>query len=253
MLAEFLDRVVELADQARQPYVMQVDQEPNHVYHLVHADGTVVRREAAPPTRDHRAFDLETLAAWVEAGSGSSVTWYCREGVVVLLDDDSRRDRLRLNLTRSQQVQQVVNLAQNKPWLKQKDFINLLRVSLHGCLSKAGALLSMARQVKFRQLAQAEQAIHLGKASLGKRIESELHGAEAFPEQVVLSVPLWENLPLPPQDVLCALDIDSATESFQIIPLPGEVEAALRAGEVSLRERLAELLPDGAPLYYGTP
>jgi hypothetical protein len=121
-----------------------------------------------------------------------------------------------------------------------------------------GNLLGLVRQLRFRQLAESQGVIQHGKSSLGKAIEAELEGAGSLPDQVVLDVPVFQNVPLPSQRVLCALDIDAATEKLALIPLPGCLELALQEVERQIALRLSEgLLSEGlaesqVPIYYGS-
>lgn len=257
MLVEFLNRVVELADERRTPQVLRPPQEPEHVYLLANPDGGVERRRAEAAPRKHLAGSLGALADMAQGmGDTCTAAWYNRHEVSVVLDDTDRRDVVSLPLTLSHPLRKLSSLEANRTlWWAQKDFINLLRIDLAGCLGAAGNLLAVVRQLKFRQLAQSAGDLQHGKASLGKAIEAELTGAGSLPEQVVLHVPVFLNLVLPTQPVLCALDIDPANEKLALIPLPGALEQALRGGESDIAEKLALHLADtdqkSVPVYYG--
>lgn len=257
MLVEFLDRVVALADERRRPQVLKPEQEPEHVYLLTTPNGGVQRHRAEPKPRRHLASSLGSLADVANTmRSSPACAWYSRKEVVLLLDDTDRRDSVSLALTLSYPLRALQGLETNRTlWFSQKDFINFLRIDLAGCLGAAGNLLAIVRQLKFRQLAQSAGDIQHGKASLGKAIEAELTGAGSLPEQVVLHVPVFLNLLLPTQPVLCALDIDPTNEKLALIPLPGTLEQALRGAESAIAEQLAVHLAEhdmeSVPVYYG--
>jgi hypothetical protein len=136
----------------------------------------------------------------------------------------------------------------------QKAFIKLLRIDLAGCLGPAGNLLDVVRQVKFKQHQSGEGVIQHGKASVGRAIQSELTGAGTIPEEATLDVPVFAG-PLARRRyrVDCAIEVDPATEKFQLIPFPGAVEAAICAAEKEVGVDLETAVASEAAIYYGTP
>ena len=245
MLAEFIKSIVGLADQAKRPTVFRAEAEPAHVYLLLGPDGSVDYRHAEAAPRNHIAADLETVARWalrsVKDGEGVSV-WYDRTGVTALLDDGTRRDKVTLPLQLSPQILTLQELEKSSARLKQKEFIKLLRVPLAGTLTRHPNLLKSVRSVEFRQAVNGNSDLQQGKSSIGRAIMSQLTGTENIPEEVTLSVPVFLSVVVNPFPIVCALDVDAACETFQLIPLPGEIEASIRSAESKLGAYLRDLL-----------
>lgn len=268
MLKELFDAVVLQTTKAMRPTVVHADAEPNHVYLLAHADGKVEQREALPEPRAHRAGDLSAIIEMVheltrrseESVSDTNlVVWYSREAVVLLLDDATRRDRLTLPLTLHPQLLALQQLEQSKQQFDQKGFVSLLRIQFAGCLGPAGNLIEIVRQVKFKQHQDGHGVVQHGKASIGRSIQSELTGAGTIPEQTTLDVPVFAG-PLAARRyaIECAIEVDPASERFQLIPFPGAVEAAICAAEAQLGADLRDATrrnteEDEAAVYYGMP
>lgn len=86
--------------------------------------------------------------------------------------------------------------------------------------------------------------------------DTEDRGADKKPRKVVIEVEL-KKLSADAVSatvrafVKCALEPNASTGTFQVAPLPGELEAALDAGFAVIGTRLAEALPEGVPVYYG--
>jgi hypothetical protein len=73
-----------------------------------------------------------------------------------------------------------------------------------------------------------------------------------LPEFVTLSVPVFAG-PLAGwrREVPAALEVDPETETFQLIPLPGAIEAAVCSAEARVGEYLAEGAGEGVGIFYG--
>jgi hypothetical protein len=257
MLKDALDRVVELARMSPMPTVVELAKEPPHRYGLAE-NGKLQIIDAAPLPRNHKLLSLEAVADWavrfLTAAEGPCVIWYSRKAVAVV-EDLYRRDRGTYELRLSHPLLKLMALERQGAGMTQKAMVKFLRVDMAGCLGAAGNFLEQVRKVVFRTCGESAGLVQHGKASLGKSIMAELQGAEAVPELVVFDVPCFDNLYLPSQQVAVAVDIDAATETFSLTPLPGTIELALRAGEERIACRVAELLGEhmggGVELSYG--
>lgn len=240
--------------------------EPGHIYYVANGEDGWERVEAEPQPRKHTTTSLETLVAIAkeqmasyqepqdpeEPARGPVVFWVSRNGVVCLLDDQTRRDRVDFSLHLSKQMELLGQLEGRQNWMSQTDFVRLLRISLAGTLVSP-ELLTAVRRVKFRQAVSGERVVEHGKSSLGRSIESELTGSGILPEEVRLCVRIWDELP-EMSTINCALEIDSATEKFFLVPLPGELELAIQRGEASVYARLEgylETMENPPRLYLG--
>lgn len=244
---------------------VKVDAEPAHVYWLRNAAGGGLQHiEADPAPRAHAALSLETICAFAKSNKNSAV-WYSRTGVVCLTDDTTRRDRVSLGLSYSAPLRRLQELEATGSVIQHKQLIFMLRTTFANCLAQAGTLLDILRSIRWKNSADGSSTIAHGKASIGKQIEQSIEGLDAIPEYVTLSVPIFHsNVIARLFSVRCALEPDPATQSFQLIPLPREIELAIAGAEDAIQEELLQGLTVGvaetsdpsqlaAPLYYGTP
>lgn len=230
----------------------------DHRLLLKQPDGTMGDLEVPPTPRHHRALDLSAItefALWSSEQSRRATIWYCRHGVLCVLDDSTRRDTVRLDLTFSPQLLCLQGLEQYRKPMDQRATILLLRTTFAKCLGRAGDLIEIIRGVKFTNNQAGAAVVGHGKSSVGRSIEQEITGTKALPEYVTLEVPVftaaWLQVKFP---VELALEPDPATQTFTLIPLPGEIENAIAAAEALISMRLHDGL-DGAevPVYYGVP
>lgn len=106
MIAEAIGRIEDLVKKANGLQIVHVPGEPAHLYWA--ALGNEMKRvHANPAPRNHKVHDIKSLADMVLRFAGkhaysegepnetlSVSIWYSREGIVALLDDDDRRDRI---------------------------------------------------------------------------------------------------------------------------------------------------------------
>lgn len=255
MLKELFDAIQEQQKAALRPEIIPIPGQVPHITHLAMPDGTMVAVYAEPPYRDHQAFDLATLCEWAKRTEADDpFVWYSRDGVVLFLEDGNRRDKVQLELHTSQQLEKLEKIEASRPAFDQKGLINLLRIDFRDCLQMCGNLVDVIRKVKFRQAQTGEAEIQHGKSSVGRALMSELTGQGSIPETITLPLPVFKgNFPCP-ATVDCALEIDSATEKFWLIPFPGEIERAYLSAEAAIALELGDRLADtGVPIFYGQP
>ena len=261
MLKELLEHIGSLAIQAELPKHIPSAPEPSHCYWLALPGGKLQRVEAEPPPRQHRAGDLTALvemvqrqARQIDGGDTGCVLWYSRSSVTLLLDDETRRDRLTLPLSLHPQLVKLQALEEKKPTFDQKGFVALLRIDLAGCLGPAGNLLDIVRKVQFKQRQDGNSTVAHGKASIGRSIESELTGAGIIPEECLLDVPVFHG-PLGKRRyrIACAIEVDAANERFQLVPYPGSIEFVICEAEQDVGEDLRAGVGEAAAVYYGVP
>ncbi len=254
MLKEFVDAIAAQAVEAKGGRFLKPAQEPAHVYYLVTPDGKVERVEGAPEPRRHAAGNLQAVIDLAKnlPEPGHAVVWYHRTGVVLVMDDSTRRDTVTLGLELSPQVLTLHAQEQRATAFKHADFLKLLRVNFADCLHRTGNLMESLKKVNFQAGKVVDSSVGHGKASVGRSLESQVTGTAAIPEQIDLDVPVFSTR----QErciVRCALEPDGATETFSLIPLPGQIEAGIRAAEERVGVILHADLKGVAPVYYGRP
>jgi hypothetical protein len=253
MLKELLDAVALQSVGAAAPQIKEAD--PTKDYVVRKPDGTVEFVGGRVPWRKHKAKDLETIAAFAERFAAASI-WYSRDQIVLLTNDAERFDRVSVEMIWSKQIKQLLDLDKAKPKHGQRDFLFMLRtVFTPNAFPTATGLIESLRQVKFEAGSKTEGNIQRGKVSVGKEITAAATFLAAIPEQVPLSVPLFENSFMSNSyDVLCALEIYEDEQRLQLFPLPGEVEKAFAAAETDLCSTMLALLgkESKVPVYYGS-
>lgn len=260
MLKELFEALSQQAVRAAGPLLTEVDR--TNAYAVRKEDGTVDIVRGEPDPRSHKAQDLKTIVAFAERFAGDdtlvqSAIWYSRERVVCLMDDNERSDGVTLDMIKSKQIIQLMDLEAKKPLLDQRAFIFMLRTVLTpSAFPHNPKLIDVLRVVNFEQGQKSEGNIQRGKTSIGKSATAAATFLDDVPEQVTVSVPLFENsFMVKAYDVLCALEIYEAEMRFQLFPLPGEIEDAFAQAEADISKSIRDLLgdKDAIPLYYGAP
>jgi len=230
------------------PAIQTVKCEPEHVYFL---NGS--RYIAEPFPRSHKAKDLDTIAAWANLFSNDkSHVWYDRDAIIVVLDNETRRDWVIMRLNLSDPLKTIIGWGQKSGGFEQTDLILLFRTMFKGCLDKD--LIAILRKVKFSSSGDSERTVTTTKTSIGKKIEQEASGAMEIPDDFIMNVPVFANTNLPMTgNVEVAISINVQSERFFLHPVPGHVERVVADAERELGKRLTELLDDESKLFYGCP
>lgn len=254
MLKEAIEKIRELTEQSMRPVIICPDLEPDHIYLIAQPGQPPQRVEAEPEPRDHAAQDLGTVLQFADEGSR---VWYSRNGVVVLLDDLERRDRVTLRLRLSEQLACLLVLESTPRQFSQQELILALRTTFRDCLSAHPNLVDNLRHLRWKAGQQSDVTIKHGERSVGKQLESQVLGTDKLPEYLRLVVPVFANCF---ESVYASIDLalepDTATEKFRLIPIPGLIEAQLRRAETRLGVLVVEALGEQAslvPVSYGSP
>lgn len=253
MLKELFEAINEQAVSAAGPHFEESD--PTKIYAVRKPDGTVEFVGGRVPWRKHKAQDLETIAAFSDKFKTAAI-WYSREMVVCLTNDAERFDRITVDLIRSQQAAKLMDLQTTKPLMPQRDFLFMLRtVFTANAFPTAPKLIDTLRSVKFEAGQKTDGVVQRGKSSVGKELSASATFLDAVPEQVTVSVPMFDNsFAKRSYDVICALEIHEVEMRLQLFPLPGEVEKAFAAAEADLSQDIRNLIGnDKVPVYYGCP
>ncbi len=259
MLKEAIQAISEQAVKATGPRSFRPDAEPGHVYYLQKSDGSLERHEAEPQPRNHVAFSLEAIAKFAAKYKDSEflpAIWYNRDQVVCLCNDESRLGKVTLRLPDSPQMGMLSQLEKNKPHLSQAEIVLMLRTMFKGMCCSLPALVDILRKVQFDTRTTGQGEIKQGMRSVGRDVESRVAGTGAIPEYVTFEVPAFHGGVDVGVRVECVLEANPEKPSFQVFPLPGQLERAWAEAEVRvkqlLEEELGELGVDNVPVYYGS-
>jgi len=236
-------------------------QEPPHVYHVIGPDGMLDRIVADPSPADHCPYDLPTIAALAarahQAASGSVEIWYCREGVVLVLDRFTRRDRASLDLGVSTQLQRLSEWDKTRGEYQQIEFVLLLRTLFADSLPAHPTIRDDIRRVDIKKAQEASSTANRANVSMSRSMVAEASGADKLPEVLTFDVPAFDSAVETKVLVRVVFDLDPQTERFRLIPIPGDVEKAFAAAERSISSQLAQALltakATDVPVFYGEP
>ena len=207
-----------------------------------------------PAAREHRVYTLDDLLKFAvdydEAADnrkGDLVVWHNEEGVVLVLDDRDRRDRVTFTLARSAAWLRLCHIASNKEVrFDLKAFIRLLRNEFAVEESRIGPF----REINFKLLATANASVTRGKESLGKSIEAEATtGSDDLPEEIEVAVPIYLNAAEGAKyPVRLFLDYDSQDAKIVVT-----VEADVLEKRQQLHQATIHARCDQFRAYYGKP
>lgn len=251
MLQEAIEHIGTMATDAASPKITPIPNDPTQV--LLSIKGVYEKHQLPPATRKHTVRTLDDMILITERAEsvwgGKPVLWHDRASVVLIVDDGERRDLVTMPLQISETYATVEGLARRT--FSQKEFVQLLRVSLRGCVLD-GNLLPAVRALKFQTNSSGSSQIKHGQESMGREIESQIVGADAIPEEVTLQTRVYNNPDVQYMaKVTCALDIDLESQKFTLRPMPDQLEEAVQGAQNEVRTRLEEL--KDVQSFYGTP
>jgi hypothetical protein len=253
MLKEALQFFFDVSVKSKGPHELKVDDQ--RLAHYI-VDGHYVTVPRPPRPRAHEVATLDSLVAlanrFKRIGENPMV-WYDHEGVGLIIDDTGHRiDTVTLVFDRSDQWNLILVLKGER--YDHKTFVRLLRTHLSDALP-AGDLLEKIRTLRFENGAITNTTVKRQEESLGKTITARVDaGKVEIPEEVVLSVPMYNN---PGEEdrypIRCIVDVDAEFQKFALIPVPGAIEEAYKAASRSVATRLEATLDKEVPFYFGNP
>ncbi len=245
MLKEFVEKLESMA--FRSGEVKLADHPDPHKKIVSHNGGYDVIDK--PQHRHHAAYDLETIVSFAIP---DGEIWYSSKQVVCYPQAAERINRLAMDFSFSKPFLFFVDLDAKPKTFSQRDLIFTLRTTLAKCQSKCPHFLKLLRDLRFTSGSTDAASIQHGKSSVGKTIQREATGQDAIPEEIVFNVPIFMDKVACFADIECAVDVDAGTQTIQLVPLPGQVEAAKASAEWVISKRLLEFA-DGVKIYHGVP
>lgn len=221
---------------------------------VVEASGDFKIVNADAPDRNHQAGSIEALAEFLRQYEDAPppLVWYSREAVTAVIDNNTdRRNKIGFTLSLSPAMGALVQMEQNHKQRSQKEVLSLLRITFRD--AGLGNLAEMFRKVKFTVNEAGETQLAKDKSSVGRSVLAEFHGLTNLPEEIAFNVPVFASKFDCREPVMVAIEPDPSTQTFQLIPFPGQIEAALQRAEVKLGKALADAMPDGVPVLFGKP
>jgi hypothetical protein len=252
MLKEALEYLMSQSADGVKPIDLETDDPRSKTFVI---GGNVTEVETPVPPRNHNVNSLEDFAKFVaECSPEDCVVFYDESVVVGILDNDGHRvERVAFVLSQSDQFDTIEALNGTSCWKNQKDFVRLLKIDLAGAIPPVD-LLEVVRRVKFENGTTVKSEVGRARESLGREIRSQVETEREVPEGVVVWVPVYKSLGEREKfGVECSVEVDPLMGTFRLAPLPDEVERVQHLAMASIRRRLEESLPDGVPVFYGSP
>lgn len=243
MLKEFVDSIRGLTDDARKPQLQPIPGDDRYLL----IDGE--KHELPPQRREHTVECLDTFIDAVKHYGTKASVWHDDGAIVCLIEDEDRRDTVRLPLAYSDQWAELTAIA-GKP-LAQKQLVLFLKQKMRGAIDDT--LLAAVRRIEFKRRSDGSGNIQHGKESLGKSIEAEVQGIDAIPEMAVANVAVYSTPGCEIKSgVGLSLDIDVEAQQFSLTPFADEIPTAINVVQAAIHDLLVESLGD-TPVFHGTP
>ena len=259
----------------RKPYTIDLGKfEPDGRYGLVDKDLNFTMVTPAVPVRKYEAKSLDAVVdlvnhfaarlgpppAAVDGSAGSTAkpdeykggrifVWIGGDAITVLLDEADRRERVRFDLSVGDGFRILTELGEadenDEPEsFKQSEFIDLLRRRINGMYSPSD-IITRVRGIKFTRSEQGQSQVSVGRESMGASVEASLVGADDFPEDLLVNVPVYDNVRdqagrLYIQAVDCCLDINLVKQTFMLRPKAGVIEMCRQVVDSTLRAVITE-------------
>lgn len=237
-----LNTIISTARQSA-PAIVPAPGEPDGAYYIRDKDGDLSLTFPVAPNRKHTVADVATLAvvAGKERETGFQL-WYGIDGIAIRFGYNLENVG-RLNYKRSDQFQTLMRWAAVVSPMSQKELVLLLRSTFADCQRRCPDLLPAVRDVKFKTLQESAGKVENTKVSLGKRIESEVSGTQAIPDQVTFEVPVFDSVFSFDATVRCVLDVDAQRETFRLIPIAADIQRGEDLAVSEIHAALVDALP----------
>lgn len=241
--------VKELAQAAAAP---QIVKHPNGELQLLIINGAVAREVSIGPARHREVLETpeQLLKFLLKMRDGevddktytaqvldSAAIFYTDTQILAVYDIDDRRDLARCPLPIAPQY---AWLAKNggQP-MNQVDFVRALRIDLDGCGQNVSSLLSIVRKLRFNSGGEAVGVVDNTRQSIDRRIAAEVDPITQIPEEITLSVQVYENY-LGKQPVRCAVEVFPQTQQLALTPMPLALRQAMDSTLLNIGEMFQE-------------
>lgn len=260
-LADGINAIANLAEQAskRQDAKIVEGIAPDDRTKMVQFDGKITPFKILPPPRKHTVQTLDDLITsakrWQQEfdAENNGVIWIGEHHVVLVPDDEDRRDSITMPLVRTDLWELICTLTRN-PIVDQPALIRLLRVQLAAMVGST-ELLAKVRLIRFRGSEDSTSNLNHGQESLGRSIEREIVGGGDLPEQLQVYAQPWINGAPDASDSKIRIDFEIriADKQFSLRPFPDDLQDALTEHKEAIKQHLHEALGDKQTVLFGTP
>jgi hypothetical protein len=219
---------------------------PDPRFALFCQNGDHMELSVPPALRSDRVLSLDSLLERAKTFPAGEL-WHNHDEVCLVYDAADRREIALFNLTPSDAQLAILSMDSAENGLSQRDLIRAMRFSLR----VDAATIGRFRRLDWKVDTAATCIVERSRESLGKSIEAQVTGTADLPDELIVSVPLYDD-PGERQEytVRLMLDYDVQQQRIHCRPEAGELLAVLAAHQADIASRLkaAKL-----PTYYGTP
>jgi hypothetical protein len=249
MIKEAIDRLVQLAAVSMQPTLLQLDERTK-----ILACGGKTERIAMEPNRAHRLEVLSDLIAAAKyenvEGDGAPVIFYSLSAVVLLPDRTNYRDRYVMLLRQSPEYAMLRALSEELTWFDQRGFIRLLAHELQVDKTR----IMCWRKLDWRSGVVTVGEVAHGKDRLGREIAAQVTATSDLPEEIVLSIPIFDNSHLRNEHtIICDVEIDAQQQKLALMPRRSDLNAAVNCQLAMIGAELRAGIETSMPIYQGVP
>lgn len=273
--ADAIKAIQTTAQQAHAPQIIPMQDDPRRVCAVI--NGELHEIAVPPPSIDNTADSLQSLLDQAACILAAGVARRCQiwyqspsdledtAGVVLVHDTTDRRDMTRLALRQSQQFLALKSLGKGsraRP-MAHREAVRFLRLEL----GLSPEQIAPFRRLQFSAGQRTDAEVAKGRESLGRQVEASVSGAGEPPEELTISVPVYETHgETAGRLIRLAVDFDPAAQTVTFCPLPGELARAVHAHMIELAARIAAyftteegtnrqpgVATDGLEVYNGRP
>jgi hypothetical protein len=228
--------------------VVKIDGDPRHVW----LDQNGCRQEVPihAPLRSHVVHELVDLVGFA-ATCPKPVLWHGAGQVVLVCDDDDRRDVVTCPLTVTRTWRALQRLEESPAGLDQKSLIRLLRLDLGATPDQ----VEPWRRLDWQTKTTAAGEVRNQRESLGRSIEAEVRAGAALPEDLVIGCSVYQERCVRfEHPVRLLYELDAAAQRITLQPEADELSNVFQATHAQIEEALQELVAERPiPIYFGRP
>jgi len=251
MPVETLELIQQTAQKAQEAQVLDIPGDGRMA--RVKIGSEVKEYYVQPKPRSHQVNSLQDLIHYVdgldtEKEGVKPVVWYSHDAVVLVIDDEDRRDTVTFRLKESDAFAQLRMLDSQKPALDQRSFIRLLRTRL----GVDAGTVAQFRKLTWQNGSRTAAEVSRGGDRMGREINAQVDGIGDLPEELSIGVPVYDQQgERETYWIRCLLDYDTVGQKIEMVPAPAAIAQLIDEAQASICRRLTEALE--IPVYYGKP
>lgn len=243
---ESLKLIQQTAVRAAEPKIIHPSTHARFVV-LAHSDH-FERVAIDPPPRNHELYSLEYVIDMAKRHKENNIAlWHDITKVVLVFDDNDRRDVATMPLLWSSAWSFIASLAEGFHWRTQRDLVRTLRTLFGWTAANLGPFMRLQWENATVGISETQK----GRDRLGREIRAEVTGTAELPDEITLTAPIYTN---PGRrttfSIRVSLDYDVPNQKIGLCAREEDISTALTAEQAAIHAELVGAL-EGVPVYYG--